>query len=142
MRRAGYLKACPLARAVSGMNRVQVGGYVRSLLGRGYSVADEEGTLDGQLRLVIVRRGKEQLLLVDMAEAWIQRLDIPPITEDRMLLKHLAICVKRFFANPESLPEHSFRWPGTPQNRTVIRVALDPRRRRRQGTTPRENTVA
>jgi hypothetical protein len=113
------------------MNRLEVGSYVRSLLGRGYSVADEEGALDGLLRLVIVRRGKDDMLAVEMLESWIQGLSVPPMTEDRMLLKHLSICVKRYFSNPDSLPDNAFRWPGTAQNRTTIRVALDPRRHRR-----------
>ncbi|MDB5059154.1 MAG: hypothetical protein JWO59_2626 [Chloroflexi bacterium] len=124
------------------MNRLELAGYVRSLCGRGYSVADEEGTLDGQLRFVIVRRGKEEILAVEMVESWIEGLSVPPVTEDRMLLKHLAICVKRFFSHPESLPDKAFRWPGTAQNRTKIRNALDPRRHRRPfSLSSRENSL-
>jgi hypothetical protein len=121
------------------VTRLQLNGYLRGLLGRGYSVADEEGTLDGQLRLIIVRRGKEDVLAVETGDAWLKGLPSQPSSEDRMLLKHLSICVKRFFAHPEALPERSFHWPGTPQSRTMIRLALDPRRHRRSNSTPRES---
>jgi hypothetical protein len=113
------------------MNRLQLMTYVRSLLGRGYSIADEEGPLDGQLRLVIVRRGKDEVLTVEMAESWIQHLSLSPTPEERMLLKHLSICVKRYFARPDALAGPSFRWPGTAENRLEVRLALDPRRGRR-----------
>jgi hypothetical protein len=124
------------------MNRLQVMGYLRSLLGRGYSVADEERALDGQLRLVVVRRGKDHTLTVEMPDTWIQRLALFPSTEDRMLLKHLAICVKRYFAHPGALAEPSFPWPGSAQNRIEIRLALDPRRQRKAVRTSRPNKSA
>ncbi len=120
------------------MNRLQLSGYLRGLLGRGYSVADEEGTLDGQLHLVVARRGKEDVLTVETGDAWLWGLPAQPSSEDRMLLKHLSICIKRFFAHPEALPEQCFHWPGTPQSRTMIRLALDPRRHRRSNTVPKE----
>ncbi len=113
------------------MNRLELAGYVRSLLGRGFSVADEEGAIDGKLRLVVVRRGNDEVLIVELSDAWFQRLGDVLSPEDRMLLKHLAICVRRYFSHPESLPEPAIRWPGTQGSRQALRVALDPRRRRR-----------
>ena len=115
------------------MNRVHFNTYLRGLLGRGYSVADEEGGMDGILRLILVRRGKENVLVVTTSDGWVRALQAPPSTEDRVLLKHLAICARRFFAHPEYLPEHEFIWPGTAQTRSRIRLALDPRKWRRLG---------
>jgi hypothetical protein len=113
------------------MSRLDLAAYIRGLLGRGFSVADEEGALDGKLHLVVVRRGNDDVLVVDVADAWFQRLGDVLSTEDRMLLKHLAICIRRFFSHPQALPEPSMRWPGTPESRQALRMALDPRRRRR-----------
>ena len=113
------------------MNRFELAGYVRRLLGRGFSVADEEGALDGKLRLVVVRRGNEESLIIELSDTWFQSLGKVLSAEDRMLLKHLAICIRRFFSHPEALPEPSIRWPGTPGSRQELRLALDPRRRRR-----------
>jgi hypothetical protein len=129
-----YFRPGIVKRKAICMNRLQLMSYVRGLLGRGYSVADEEGALDGRLRLVIVRRGKDEVLTVEMADSWIQHLSLMPTPEERMLLKHLGICVKRYFAHPDALDEPSFRWPGTAENRSEIRLALDPRRRRRSSS--------
>ncbi len=113
------------------MSRLDLATYLRGLLGRGFSVADEEGAIDGKFRLVVVRRGNDEVLVVEVGDAWFQRLGRVLSTEDRMLLKHLAICIRRFFSHPESLPEPSLRWPGTGESRQALRAALDPRRRRR-----------
>jgi hypothetical protein len=115
------------------MNRLQFNTYLRGELGRRFSVADEEGGGDGTLRLVLVRRGNEEVLVVTTAEGWIRGLQAPPSTEDRVLIKHLAICIRRFFAHPEYLLGKEFVWPGTAQTRSRIRVALDPRKWRRLG---------
>jgi hypothetical protein len=113
------------------MNRIELSAYIRSLLSRGFSVADEEGALDGKLRLVVVRRGADEVLIVELSDAWFQSLGDVLSTEDRMLLKHLAICIRRYFSHPEALPEPAIRWPGTSGSRQALRLALDPRRRRR-----------
>jgi hypothetical protein len=115
------------------VSRVQLNLYLRGVLGRNYSVADEEGGLDGALRLVLARRGKEAVLVVNTADAWIRGLHTQLSSEDRVLLKHLAICIRRFFAHPDYLPEGEFIWPGTAEDRSRIRLALDPRKWRRLG---------
>jgi hypothetical protein len=115
------------------MNRLQFNTYLRGELGRRFSVADEEGGIDGILRLVLVRRGNEEVLVVSTVDGWIRGLQAPPSSEDRVLIKHLAICIRRFFAHPEYLPSREFVWPGTAQTRSRIRVALDPREWRRLG---------
>jgi len=115
------------------MNRLQFTTHLRGELGRRFSVADEEGGIDGSLRLVLVRRGNEEVLVVSTVEGWIRGLQAPPSSEDRVLIKHLAICIRRFFGHPEYLPSREFVWPGTPQTRGHIRGALDPRRWRRLG---------
>ncbi len=105
--------------------------YLRATLGRGYSVADEEGGADGDLRLIVLRRGKESHLVVETHVSWIRDLAPSPDMEDRMLVKHLAVFIKRFFAHPELLPNQTFSWPGTAVSRGQVRLALDPRKWRR-----------
>jgi len=105
--------------------------YLRATLGRGYSVADEEGGADGDLRLIVLRRGKESHLVVETHVSWIGDLQSSPGMEDRMLVKHLAVFIKRFFAHPELLPKQTFSWPGTAVSRGQVRLALDPRAWRR-----------
>jgi hypothetical protein len=113
------------------MSRLEFATYVRGLLGHGFSVADEEGALDGELHLVVVRRGSDEVLVVDVADAWFRGLGNVLSAENRMLLKHLAICIRRYFSSPGALPEAAIPWPGTSQSRQALRAALDPRRRRR-----------
>ena len=113
--------------------------YLRAALGRGYSVADEEGAADGDLRLVVLRRGKESQLVVETRLTWVRELEISPAMEDRMLVKHMAVFIKRFFAHPELLPGQAFSWPGTAMSRGQVRLALDPRKRRR--LSPRTEEV-
>jgi hypothetical protein len=105
--------------------------HVRGLLGRGFSVADEEGALDGKLRLIIVRRGKTEVLVVELADTWLRSLQGGPCREDRILLKHLAICARRYFLYPYAVAESVFIWPGTVESRGKLRLALDPRRHRK-----------
>jgi hypothetical protein len=113
------------------MNRLQFSSYFRGLLGRPYSVADEDGSIDGQLRFIVLRRGREETLVVETTASWIAGLEDPLTTEDRILLKHLAVCTRRFFSHPEYLASGTFLWPGTPQSRARIRLALDSRKWRR-----------
>jgi hypothetical protein len=113
------------------MTRLQFSTHYRGLLGRTYSVADEDGTIDGQLRLIVLRRGCDMALVVETTDSWLAGLQQPLATEDRMLLKHLAVCTQRFFAHPGYLPNGTFLWPGTPQSRARIRLALDSRKWRR-----------
>lgn len=114
------------------MTRLQLNIHLRGLLGRGYSVADEENGIDGVLRLVVVRRGRDEALDITTSDVWIRSLGAPPSSTDGMLLKHLAVYIRRFFAHPEYLPSRAFAWPGTAQSRSQVRQALDPRRWRRQ----------
>lgn len=114
------------------MNRVQFTSYVRSMLGRSYSVADEDHGLHGAVRLIVATRRADTALCVDTEDAWIRALEPSVSHEDRVLLKHMAICIRRFFANPEYLPEGAFAWPGTAHSRVSVRTALDPRRWRRE----------
>ena len=120
------------------MYRLQFSAYLRGLLGRSYSIADEEGEYEGLPRLVVAQRGKDEVLVVETLEEWIRNLPLQPVGEDQVLLKHLAICVKRFFASPERLPSRSFIWPGTPRSRSHVRLALDPRKERRLGAVRRD----
>jgi hypothetical protein len=120
------------------MNRVQFGTHLRGILGRSYSVADEEHGVDGALRLIVVRRGAEDALVVETADSWIRSLRPSPSGEERVLLKHLAICIRRYFAHPDYLPARTFTWPGTAQSRTTIRLALDPRKWRRDAARAQE----
>jgi hypothetical protein len=113
------------------MTRVQFDAYLRSLLGRQFSVADEEHGVDSALRLVVLRRGADHALIVETADPWVRALQTPPSREDRMLLKHLGICIRRYFAARDALAARSFVWPGTSESRSRVRAALDPRRRRR-----------
>lgn len=121
------------------MTRFQFVTYVRGELGRGYSVADDDGGADGDLHLVVLRRGKEVHLMVETNLGWIGGLGSPPSMEDRMLVKHLAVFVKRFFAHPDLLPGETLCWPGTADSRSQVRLALDPRKWRR--LTPRAEEV-
>jgi len=105
--------------------------YLRGELGRGYSVADDDGGADGDLKLVVLRRGKDAHLAVDTKLGWVRDLGSPPSMEDRVLVKHLAVCIKRFFAHPGLLPNETFAWPGTADSRGQVRLALDPRKWRR-----------
>lgn len=114
------------------MNRVQFTTHLRGLLGRAYSVADEEAGVHGEVRLIVARRKAESVLMVETDERWIRSLPPVPGTEDRVLLKHLAICIRRYFAHPDYLPASTFTWPGTTQTRSTVRLALDPRKWRRQ----------
>ena len=114
------------------MNRLQFTTHLRGSLGRAYSVADEEAGLQGGVRLIVVRRKAEEALVVETEDSWIRSLHVLPSREERVLLKHLAICVRRYFAHPEYLPSSSFIWPGTPQTRITVRLALDPRKWRRE----------
>ena len=120
------------------MTRLQFATYLRGMLGRGYSVADEEAGAASDLRLLVARRGKEDLLVIETPDGWVRSLAVTPSMEDRVLVKHLAVCVKRFFAHPEYLPQKTFGWPGTPQSRSQIRLALDPRKWRRTAGRPEE----
>ena len=113
------------------MSRLELATYVRGLLGRGFSVADEEGALDGELHLVVLRRGSDEVLVVDISDVWFRSLGDVLSAENRMLLKHLAISARRYFSSPGALPEAAISWPGTSESRQALRVALDPRRRRR-----------
>lgn len=113
------------------MTRFQFVTYLRGALGRGYSVADEEAGANDELRLVVLRRGKDAHLTVETRLGWVRELASQPTMEDRMLVKHLAVFVKRFFAHPELLPAAAFSWPGTPDSRSRVRLALDPRKWRR-----------
>jgi hypothetical protein len=113
------------------MNRLQFSTHFRGLLGRTYSVADEDGSIDGQIRLVVLRRGCDETLLVETTESWLAGLQPPLSTHDRILLKHLAVCTQRFFAHPDYLSSGTFLWPGTPQSRARLRLALDSRKWRR-----------
>lgn len=120
------------------MTRVQFTAYLRGLLGRHYSVADEEHGVDNALRLLVLRRGAERLLTIETSDPWIRALQMPPEGEDRMLLKHLVICIQRSFGAPEALSVRGFAWPGTAESRAKVRAALDPRRRRRSSRTQEE----
>jgi hypothetical protein len=113
------------------MTRLQFSTHFRGLLGRTYSVADEDGAIAGQLRLIVLRRGCDAALLVETTESWLAGLQQPLSTEDRILVKHLVVCTQRFFAHPDYLPSETFLWPGTPQSRARIRLALDSRKWRR-----------
>jgi hypothetical protein len=114
------------------MTRFHFVNWLRAGLGRGYSVADEEGAADGNLRLVVLRRGKESQLVVKTPLSWVRELQSSPAMEDRMLVKHMAVFIKRFFAHPELLPDQTFSWPGTAVSRGQVRLALDPRKQRRR----------
>jgi hypothetical protein len=114
------------------MTRFHFVSWLRATLGRGYSVADEEGAADGDLRLVVLRRGKESQLVVETRLSWVRELDSSPAMEDRMLVKHMAVFIKRFFAHPDLLPDQAFSWPGTAVSRGQVRLALDPRKQRRR----------
>ena len=118
------------------MNRLQFTSYLRTQLGRSYSVADEEYGLHGAVRLLVASRKSGDVLTVDTDDAWIRSLPPGPTGEERVLLKHLAICVRRFFVHPEYLPAQCFLWPGTPQDRIQVRLALDPRKWRRATQRP------
>lgn len=113
------------------MNRLQFTSYMRSQLGRTYSVADEEHGPFWALRLLVVSRKADRILTIETDDRWIRSLSPSPSREDRVLIKHLAICIQRFFANPDYLPGQTFGWPGTAQDRLDVRVALDPRKSRR-----------
>lgn len=102
-------------------------------------MADEEVGLHGAVRLIVVRRKAEEALVIETDDGWIRSLPPAPCTEDRVLLKHLAICIRRFFAHPEYLPACTFSWPGTPQTRTTVRLALDPRKWRRASARIQED---
>jgi hypothetical protein len=121
------------------MNRLQFTSHMRGLLGRAYSVADEEAGMHGEVRLIVARRKAEGVLVVETDERWIRSLPAVPGTEDRVLLKHLAICIRRYFAHPHYLPARTFTWPGTTQTRTTVRLALDPRKWRREGAQLQES---
>ncbi len=116
------------------MTRFHFVNWLRATLGRGYSVADEEGAGDGDLRLVVLRHGKESQLVVETRLSWVRDLENSPAMEDRMLVKHMAVFIKRFFAHPDLLPDQAFSWPGTPISRGRVRLALDPRKQRRRPT--------
>jgi hypothetical protein len=114
------------------VNRLQFISYLRGLLGRAYSVADEDVGVHGAVRLIVVRRKAEDALVIETDDSWIRSLEQVPLSEDRVLLKHLAVCIRRFFAHPDYLPSCTFTWPVTPQTRTTVRLALDPRKWRRE----------
>ena len=120
------------------MTRVQFTTYLRGLLGRHYSVADEEYGVDSALRLLVLRRGVDRVLTIETSERWIRALQVPQQGEDRMLLKHLVICIQRAFSAPEARTARGFAWPGTAESRAKVRAALDPRRRRRSSRTQEE----
>jgi hypothetical protein len=113
------------------MNRLQFSTHFRGLLGRAYSVADEDVGLDDTLRLIVLRRGREDALVVDTTESWLAQIQTPLSINDRILLKHLVVCTRRYFSHPAYVPAGAFLWPGTPQSRAMIRLALDPRKWRR-----------
>src|SRR5665213_942628 len=121
------------------MTRIRFVSWLRAILGRGYSVADEEGAADGDLRLVVLRHGRESQLVVETRLSWVRELESSPAMEDRMLVKHMAVFIKRFFAHPDLLPGEAFAWPGTAVSRGQVRLALDPRKRRRGATQPGES---
>lgn len=120
------------------MMRVQFTAYLRGRLGRHYSVADEEYGAESALRLLVLRRGADRVLTIETSERWIRALQVPPEGADRMLLKHLVICIQRSFGAPEALTARGFAWPGTAESRARVRAVLDPRRRRRPGRTQEE----
>ena len=120
------------------MNRLQFSSYLRGLLGRTYSVADEERGPDGALRLIVAKRGGDHALVVETVDHWFRTLPPSPNGADRVLIKHLAVCTRRFFAHPEYLPSATFAWPGTGESRTAVRLALDPRKWRRSAPRQQE----
>jgi hypothetical protein len=120
------------------MNRLQFTTQLRGQLGRSYSVADEDVGLHGTVRLIVLHRKSEEALVIQTDDSWIRSLPSALGAEDRVLLKHLAICIRRFFAHPDYLPAGTFTWPGTAQTRSTVRLALDPRKWRRESAQIQE----
>ena len=120
------------------MNRLQFSAHLRGLLGRTYSVADEERGPDGALRLIVAKRGGDQSLVIETVDQWFRALPPSPSGAESVLIKHLAVCTRRFFDHPEYLPAATFPWPGTAQSRAAVRLALDPRKWRRSAPRQQE----
>lgn len=129
---------CPLILLGCAMNRLEFSAHLRGLLGRTYSVADEERGPDGALRLIVAKRGGDRALVIETVEQWFRTLPPSPSGAERVLIKHLAVCTRRFFDHPEYLPAATFAWPGTGESRAVVRLALDPRKWRRSAPRQQE----
>ena len=105
----------PTARA-RGMSRLELATYVRGLLGRGFSVADEEGALDGELHLVVLRRGSDKCSSWTFPTSGFAAWGMCFRAKNRMLLKHLAISARRYFSRVRvRFQRPRFRGPGPPR---------------------------
>ncbi len=100
---------------------------LRHALGKSYTVAEEHTFGRRHINLLIRRQRHDELLAVDVDVRWLASLQEGD-DEARDAYKQFVGLVRAFFAAPDTLPTHTFAWPGTPESRAMLQRLLAPRR--------------
>ena len=102
---------------------------LRHDLGKSYTVAEERGADPSRVNLLVRRHRHDEMLVIVADARWLAVLMLENPVAARVEYKHLTVMVRNFFDQPETLPSHTFHWPGSAENREELRRVLSRRRR-------------